>query len=204
MIKNIFLICIIGIILIVSGCSGNLKPQSPGTGSDVENNSKTNDTNAQENVSVRPGSLGGICLGDSPEDVQRILGKDYTESMETDVSGYIKEDMIVWSFSKGIVVTIGKESKKVISVVSHSQDYKTDLGIKVGDQAKTLFEKYKPKFAAVISRHSNEVLDGWFNIGDGKIIIFRFDENNNTDASSTVPPDAAVQEIELAYWEHFD
>jgi hypothetical protein len=149
MIKKTLAICIIGILLFISGCSDYTVSRT-----------------AQGSGDVRPASLGGICLGDSPEDVIKILGKEYTEDLETDDSGYIGEDIITWSFNKGIVVKFGKESNKVIRVVSQSTDFGTDLGIKIDDEARIVFEKYKPEFKEVISRHSNETVPGWFHIDD--------------------------------------
>ena len=68
-------------------------------------------------------SLGGISLGDSPEKVISELGNDYSESIEIDNAGIIGEDIIVWSYESGIVVSFGKTSGKVIKVVSESADF---------------------------------------------------------------------------------
>lgn len=149
-------------------------------------------------------SLGGISLGDSLESVANALGNNYTESAELDNAGFIGEDISVLSYESGIVVHIGKTSGKVLRVSSTSPDLQTDLGIKVGDDAKTVFEAYKPKFKEAISRHSDEVLAGWFLIGDGAVIIFDFDKSDSALVNSSITPDSRVEGIILAYWQHFD
>jgi len=157
----------------------------------------------QNNIAAVPG-LGGVSLGDSPEKVISVLGNDYTESIEIDNGGIIGEDIIVWNYEKGIVVSFGKTTGKVIRVVSSSPDFHTDLGIKVGDNAKTAFELYKSKFKEAISRHSNEVLEGWFHIGDEAVMIFDFDKSDRAVTNRSVTPDSDIEEIILAYWKHFN
>ncbi|HHY78421.1 MAG TPA: hypothetical protein GX498_07970 [Clostridiales bacterium] len=78
------------------------------------------------------------------------------------------------------------------------------MGIKVGDDAKTALKAYSTKYKRVISRHTNEELEGWFHVGDEAIIIFDFDKSDNTVVNSTVTPDSDVEEIILAYWKHFN
>lgn len=148
--------------------------------------------------------LGGISLGDSPQKVISVPGNDYTESIEIDNGGIIGEDIVIWSYEKGIVVSFGKTSGKVIRVVSASPNFQTDLGIKVGDNAKTAFEVYKPKFKEAISRHSNEVLEGWFHAGDEAVMIFDFDKSDRVVTNSAITEDSDIEEIILAYWKHFN
>jgi|GEM_PF-4833944 len=149
-------------------------------------------------------SLGGISLGDSPEKVAQVLGSDYEESQEEDILGAFGEDVLIWRYEKGITVTFGKDTKKVIKVVAYHPDFETDLGIKIGDKAQRIFEKYEPISQKPVSRHNNEVLTGWFDMGEGEILIFDFDRNDNTPVNGDVLPDAQVQEIILGYWKHFD
>lgn len=200
MIKKVLLICTIGMLFLAPGCSSN----STQNGIDVQNNSivENNETPAPDTQNAA--SLGGIRLGDSAEAVVKILGSDYVESIEADELGSIGEDMAVWSFDSGITVFLGSESNKVLRIVSHSSDFQTYLGIKVGDTGKAAFEKYQREYEQVKSRHSEEVLTGWFHIGDEQIIIFDFDKDDNSLANQTAAPDSTVQAIVLAYWKHFD
>lgn len=213
--KYFLLTCMVGVMLLASGCikaavttTEKTQPEIQKNSDASHNNTNVNPTKVNDNPTVnskvRPASLGGICLGDKMDDVEKALGKDYTESIETDESGYIGEDMIVWTYKKGIVVTIGKKSKEVINVVSNSPEIQTDLGIKAGDKAKLVFDKYRPVFKEVKSRHDNSVLTGWFDIGNGIIVIFGFEDKNSTKINNVVEPDSSVQQITMAYWKHFD
>ena len=92
----------------------------------------------------------------------------------------------------------------MLRIASTSPDLQTDLGIKAGDDAKTVFDAYKPLFEEAISRHSNEVLDGWYIMDDGTVMIFDFDKSDDTLVNSNIMPDSNVEEIILAYWSHFD
>lgn len=199
--KKAILACTIAALLLVSGCSGrtdqaahredNYTPVNsirertvPGTGS--------------------PENLGGISLGDTLEDVVELLGEEYTETLMTDEAGYIGEDALVLEFKQGIVVTLGKESARVIRVEVSSPGFPTYLGIQVGDHASSALGKYKSTFKEAISRHDNSTLSGWFHVGDEKVIIFDFDSEDGTRKNSEITPDSAVQEMVLAYWRHFD
>jgi hypothetical protein len=195
MTKKAILIVLTGILLIVSGCSTSI---------DREENNKPIDSETPDQGSVTAPSLGGISLGDSSESVIGALGNNYTESTETDDAGFIGEDMTVWSYESGIVVNIGKRSGKVLRVKSTSPDFRTDLGVKVDDNAKTVFDAYKPVFQEAVSRHSDNVLEGWFLIEDQAIMIFDFDKSDGSLINSSITPDSRVGEIILAYWEHFD
>ncbi len=168
------------------------------------NSDASNDSGASDNGEAAATSLGGISLGDTPQAVINILGKNYTESTEPDIAGYVGEDMTVWSYESGITVIFGKTSGKVLKVTTANPDFKTDLGIKVGDDAKTVYETYKSLSEEAESRHSNEILEGWFLMKDGAVMIFDFDKSDGAMVNSNVTPDSKVEEIILAYWNHFD
>lgn len=197
--KNLFLMSIIAVLLVLSGCSSRTA-----RGADGHPNDKTDGTKEPGLIEIRPGSLGGVCLGDSPEEVASILGRDYTEALEEDISGYFGEDLIVWNFNSGIVVRFGKQSNKIIRVTSQSTDFQTDMGIKTGDTIESVYEKYVPKFNEAVSRHTGETLTGWFHIGDDRLVVFDSDINDNTRVNSNEDMDYHVEEIVLAYWKHFD
>jgi hypothetical protein len=208
MTKRIILIVLAGLLIITSGCAKNID----------KNNNKITETPTEtpaetpnETPNETPGtdaeqapSLGGVSLGDSSEKVADILGDKYTETAEPDTTGIIGEDTTVWEFEKGIIVSIGQTSKKVLRISSTNPDFKTDLGIKAGDNAKTVFEAYKDKYEEAKSRHSDDILEGWYLIGDGAVIIFDFDKSDDTLVNNKVSSDSVVEEIILAYWEHFN
>ena len=149
-------------------------------------------------------NLGGISLGDSSESVANILGSNCTKTDEPDSAGYMGEDMTVWGYESGISVTIGKATGKVLRVSSASPDSQTDLGVKVGDDMNTVYEIYGPLYEEAVSRHSDEVLKGWFLVGEEIVIIFDFDKSDNTLINSSIMPDSKVEQIIIAYWKHFD
>lgn len=171
--------------------------------SGIGENEIKNDQTLNQVILMVP-SFGGVSLGDSPDSVVNALGNHYTKSTEPDVAGMIGEDMIVWSYESGISITFGETSGKVLRVSSTSANFQTDLGIKVGDEAKTVLEAYKPLFKEAVSRHRDEVLAGWFLIGDGAVIIFDFDKSDRALVNSSIPSEVGVEEIILAYWAHFN
>ncbi|HQA47919.1 MAG: hypothetical protein GXY97_02800 [Clostridiales bacterium] len=190
-------------LILVSGCSGH-----PDRAAHREDNyTPVNSISESERTvpaAVSPESLGGISLGDTLEDVVGLLGEDYTETLVTDEAGYIGEDTLELEYKQGIVVTLGKESKRVIRVEVSSPGFPTYLGIQVGDRASSALVKYKSTFKEAQSRHDNSTLSGWFHVGDEKVIIFDFDSEDGTRVNGEITPDSAVQEMVLAYWRHFD
>ena len=132
------------------------------------------------------------------------MGDDYEKTDETDSTGMIGEDTTVLTYESGIVITVGNNSKKVLRIVSASEDFRTDKGIKVGDTAKTVTEVYEIEFEKAVSRQTNELLEGWYLIGDEAVIIFDYDKTNYTVMNFDIKPDSKVEEIILAYWRHFD
>lgn len=156
-----------------------------------------------EEVNINP-SLEGISLGDSSQSVISILGSNCIKTDEPDSAGYIGEDTTVWRYESGISVTIGKTSDKVLRIASVSPDFKTDLGIKVSEDINTVYEAYKPLYEEAVSRHSDEVLEGWFLVGNEAVIIFDFNKSDNAVVNSNITPDSKVEEIIVAYWKHFD
>ena len=131
-------------------------------------------------------TLGGITLGDSSRNVVNALGNDCTKIDEPDNAGIIGEDMTIWRYESGISVTIGKTSDKVLRIASVSPDFKTDLGIKVSEDINTVYEAYKPLYEEAVSRHSDEVLEGWFLVGNEAVIIFDFNKSDDAVVNSSI------------------
>ncbi|NLU32721.1 MAG: hypothetical protein GXX04_08895 [Clostridiaceae bacterium] len=172
-------------------------------GKDADNEGKTVPETPGKDGDAVP-NLGGISLGDSAENAAKVLGNDYTESTEPDASGTIGEDMVIRQYKNGITVYLGKTSGKVLRIISESTDFETDIGIKVGDDAKAVSDAYKSRFKTAVSRHSDEELEGWYLLGDGAVIIFDFDKSDDTLTNSDINPESKVERIVLAYWQHFD
>ena len=211
MIKKAILFVIIGALFIISGFALEKVKGDEKETTDFDASS-TNEEYGKEVVNHEASAqdvkdsptLGGISLGDSPQSVIDALGNNYSESTEPDVAGLIGEDLTVWTYENGIVVYIGKTSGKVQRIETTNPDFKTDLGIKVGDDKETVDETYRPNFEGAVSRHNDEVLEGRFHIGDGSVIIFDFDKSDNALVNENVTPDSKVERIILAYWKHLN
>lgn len=213
MIKKTILIVLTGILIMTSGCSGDINEgdkreaiNSVAENISEEDKNEVDDAESEtsnQNLVTAP-SLGGISPGDTSEKVIEILGDNYSESTETDILGAYGEDIIIWNYNNGIAVSIGKTSGKVLKIASASPDFQTDLGIKVGDDAESVFETYKPVFEEPVSRHSNETLEGWFLMEDGSVMIFDFDKSDNTMVNSNITPDSSVEEIILTKWKYIN
>lgn len=217
MLRMLILIGII-VMIVLSGCSAPDPATSPSPTSTITprgtpqpspgETGKPDIATPVPTESPRPGagiseSLGGIRLGDSADTVTGLLGSDYTETVEEDITGSVGEDMVLRKYDGKMTVFLGKESKKVISVIAHSSGYKTGQGIEVGDKAQEIFAKYQV-YETAVGRQDNKELTGWYHTGDGQIIIFDFNRNNDIRTNFDIEPDAEVEEIILAYWAHFD
>lgn len=213
MIKKAIFVVLTGALLITTSCSGENGREYEKESANFETSSieteyqdKTinDETPAQDNEISPTPTLGGISLGDSPDKVIDVLGSDYSESTEPDIAGLIGEDLIVWSYENGVDVYIGKTSEKVVRIASTSPDLKTDLGVKVGDDSKTVLETYKPAYEEAVSRHRDEVLEGWFLKGEEAVIIFDFDKSDDSVVNTNVTSESKVEKVILAYWKHFN
>lgn len=194
-------------LFITSGCTGaNNKGDTNNKGDkDIIEVTETpgQDAEISQNGETVP-SLGGISLGDSSEKVIEVLGDKYSETAEPDILGAFNEDIVIWNYNNAINVSIGKRSGKVLRVVSNSPDYKTDLGIKVGDDADTVFETYRSELKEAVSRHNDETLEGWFLTEDEIVVIFDFDKSDDALVNSDITPDTRVEEIILSKWKYYN
>ncbi|NLU53291.1 MAG: hypothetical protein GXX10_10585 [Clostridiaceae bacterium] len=133
-----------------------------------------------------------------------MLGKNYSETTETDDTGSFGEDIIVRNYNNGIAVSIGKTSGKVVRISASSSDFKTESGIKVGDTFKTVSETFKSKYKEAVSRQTNKTLEGWFLMEDGTVMIFDFKKEDGSMVNENIKDDSKVEEIILSYWKYFD
>jgi hypothetical protein len=211
--NRIAIVALAALMLLISSCTlkaPGLKPLSEekdiiGTKdmeTDAENGTETEQP--EENSTNFGASIGGIQLGDSPEDVAGLLGRGYAETIEEDAAGMIGEDMIVRTYENGITIWFGKDSGKVIRILSSTSDHQTDLGLKVGDTANKVFECYEKAFETPKSRHSGKSLTGWYSTGADEVIIFDFNKENDIRTNFDIEPDSLVEEIVLGFWKHFD
>lgn len=178
--KQIIMLVIIGIMLVIGGCAGELQTQDE----------------------VIP-NIGGIHLGDSATQVTDVLGSDYEETFQEE-GGHFGESYNVWDYQEGIELIIGKESGKVMQIDVTTSEMETDMGVKVGDQVTTAIEKYQEKYTEPESIHSGEQLEGWFEVGEEALVILDVDKDNDTIVNPEITSDMKVEMIRLVYSKYID
>ncbi len=101
------------------------------------------------------------------------------------------------SYFSGIYLIVGKDSDKVLEINLTSDKYQTWLGDKIGVTADEVLSKYRDKYTEPVSIHSNEKLEGWFELGDGILIIFDFDKDDDMIVNIEITSDSKVELIKL-------
>ena len=104
----------------------------------------------------------------------------------------------------GISFTIGKDSNKVLEIDLTSDKYETWLGDKIGVTADEVLTKYRKEFTEPESIHTGEKLEGWFDVGDGLLIIFDFDKDDNMIINKDITSDSKVELIRLTKMMYMD
>ncbi len=150
-------------------------------------------------------TLADIALGDPADTVTQMYGTQYEEDTTSADESYYGEDVANWNYQDRIYFTIGLTTQSVLRVYVAIPDYETNLGVKVGDKADTFLPQYRDYYDELVSNQSDDILNGWFLIEEGGLLIFRFaDENGELDPTLPIPDEAVVDSITLAYVEHFD
>ncbi|SCY73843.1 hypothetical protein [Alkaliphilus peptidifermentans] len=160
------------------------------------------DIENEDEIRLRQSSkiaLGGIHLGDSMSRVVEILGLGFDETIIHDDADYIGEDLIEWTYKEGITVSFGVKSKSVLKIVLSSSAFETEMGAKVGDNATEVFGIYDDLYDKMISRHSDDILIGWYIPEEYIVLIFDTDKNNYTRVNGKISMDSNVEEIVLQY-----
>ncbi|MDN5361817.1 MAG: hypothetical protein PWP70_864 [Moorella sp. (in: firmicutes)] len=148
-------------------------------------------------------SIAGIHLGDSRDDVKKILGNKYKETVNEEPA-YYGEGQYIWKYDQGIEIVIGKDSLKVLDITVYTPVWKTNLGAKVGDSAKDVLAKYRAKYKEPQSRHGEGTLQGWFEVEDGGYLIFDFDKSDGSLVNRTIKNDSRVEMIKLIHSFYLD
>jgi hypothetical protein len=174
----------------------NHKPQEPSQ-SEVEASEQN-----EVGKSDKP-AIAGICLGETSEKVEDILGKNYAETY-IEEGGYYGEPYFVREYDDGISLIVGKDSDKVLEINLNSDKYQTWLGDKIGATADEVLTKYRKEFTEPESIHTNEKLEGWFDLGDGVLIIFDFDKDDEMIVNTEISSDSKVELIKLTNMMYMD
>ncbi|HBW38279.1 DUF3221 domain-containing protein [Desulfosporosinus sp. BICA1-9] len=148
-----------------------------------------------EQVDVRP-SIGGIHLGDSQSQVDEIMGRVFKEE-PFDEPGHFPEPWNRRTYDKGITVIIGKDSGQVLELETSSAQFHTNRGVKTGDIAKEVFDNYGSSYKQFESRHEDGSLIGFYELGDGQIIIFDLDKDDNSLLNEDVKIDSKIELIRI-------
>ena len=210
------LVVLLSITLI--SCGHNESPQKDSNGlkepsnelesteSDKQNIEDVEDEEIEDEMllSGEP-SIAGICLGDSFEKVVDILGSDYEEVYYNEDSYYYGEPTYLREYGDGeISFVVGDESEMVLEIDVTSDKYETWLGDKVGVTADEVLTKYRKHFTEPESIHTDEKLEGWFDVNNGTLIIFDFDKDDGMIINVDITPDSKVELIKLTNMIYID
>ena len=201
--KVLSIIFIVLLSMLVFSCGRN-ESQPPENHEPQEPSQSEVEASEQNEVdkSDKP-AIAGICLGDTLEKVEGILGKDYKETY-FEVEGYYGEPYFVREYDDGISLIVGKNSDKVLEINLTSDKYQTWLGDKIGVTADEVLTKYRKEFTEPESIHTNEKLEGWFDLGDGVLIIFDFDKDDEMIVNTEITSDSKVELIRLTNMMYMD
>jgi len=198
MLKKALLIftAVLLVTLFINGCTSSeaLHNEPPN-----ENNENNENNAANENLP----SIAGICLDDAAEIVDMVLGEDYEETF-SEIEGHFGESYYMRDYKDGLSLIIGKDTGKVLEIELTSTKYKTWLGDQIGDTADKVLSKYREKYAEPETIHSDGKLEGWFDVGDGIILIFDFNKDDNMIINKNISPDSKVELIKLTKMQYLD
>jgi hypothetical protein len=221
--KRISVLILIAMIIFISGCGGKTseKPDSalpetqvgdeadaPVTDVDMTDEAgEEHQTEGQDDegkdIAWSGPSIGGIHLGDTKQQVIKVLGDKYNETV-CEEEGYYGEKQVIMEYDSGITVIVGAKTSVVLDVTAEAPGFPTDMGAKVGDKAYSVLEKYRQKYEEFESMYVDGKNIGWFIVDDGIFLIFDFDKDDGMLFNEAVDDESKVELIKLAYMMHFD
>jgi len=195
--KKVFLIftALFLLTLLINSCTSS---KSPSQDKSPNHNNAVNET-INENLP----SIAGVCLDDAAEIVDMILGDDYEQTF-SEIEGHFGEPYYIRNYNDGLSILIGQNSGKVLEIELTSTNYETWQGDKIGDTADKVLSKYREKYTEPETIHSDGKLEGWFDIGNGIILIFDFDKDDNMIVNKDITPDSKVELIKLTKMQYLD
>lgn len=198
--KKLSITLIITLFLIGCGPSEQIPQQPNPAPQTTPSPTQTNPTPIEED---KIPSIGGISLGDSVEKVNSILGTEYTSKAIED-GGYFGEPYYERTYNKGLKLIIGKNSGKVLQIMSTDPNAATELGIKISDPSETILQRYRTKYKEPVSPHGAGTLQGWFEVENGQLMIFDFDAEDESMVNEKIDPNSKVERLILAYSKFLD
>ncbi len=133
------------------------------------------------------GQFAGLKLGMSRDEVIEALGDGFTEN-------WSEPDWAYLEYENGITVVLGHNGtpgREVIMIEVESTDFKTDLGVRPGDNLEGALKIYRDEYEEHVSIHSDEKMTGMFEIKDNTVIRLNFDKERAEKA--------AIDSITLTY-----
>lgn len=195
MVKN--LLSILLIILVISSCATEKSPQA---GDKPQPNTSSPTAPLAENKTP---SIGGISLGDSAQRVTTELGSEF-QVLTIEEEGYYGEPYEERSYKNGLTLVIGRNSQRVLQISSTAVNAPTELDVRIGDPANSVLTKYRAQYQEPVSPHGAGKLEGWFEVGDGQLMIFDFKADDDTLVNQTITAGSKVEQIVLAYAQFMD
>ncbi len=182
--KNIVLLTFLILSLIViSGCQPATDEMKG------EQNSPEGDTGI---------TLAGISLGDTINDVEASLGKDYIIECSDEDSGWWGEPVTRIYYGDDMEIIIGDETGQVLQIALNSDRYTTTNGDKVGDEAQKVLPGYQEKYPPAKDHFEGNDLPGWFVVEEEVWLIFNF-KDDGTMVNEPIEPREKVESIHLVY-----
>lgn len=192
--------------LVLVGCGTNAG--SPFSPSPVEeNNGNPPEIPANRPAPVPAGqsieSLGGLRLGMTVLEVEKILGNKYQERIEEDPGGPFREAFSVRTYPSGCNIVLGHTSGKVLQIEAYTPAFPTAMGIKVGDKSIPALQSYRAKYPEWVGNQSPEILPGWFETEPGVLLIYS-SQVNRERSNYNLGENSRIYSITLGYARYFD
>ncbi|MGI5910973.1 MAG: hypothetical protein ACOX6E_00110 [Syntrophomonadaceae bacterium] len=176
----IILIMLIMMTVLVAGCQSS-SPQSD----------EQNTPPADQRFLVA-----GIGLGDSTDEVKKVLGDEYTNEFLDE--GWFGEPTSCWLYGDDVEVLIGEESNAVFQINLYSDGYTTSAGDKVGAKAQDVLPAYEDKYPLAQDHFEGNELPGWFVVEEGEWLIFNY-KDDGTLVNQPIEAEDEVKSIHLVY-----
>lgn len=150
---------------------------------------------------IRP-SIAGVYLGDTKEQVKKVLGNNYKEAGPDAEAGHFPESVYRWDYAEGYILFFGAESGGVLEISTSSAQARTNLGVGVGDSAAKVFEAYRSKYIEPESIHGG-IIYGVFKVEGAAALAFHFNLKEG-QLREDIKPDHKVEWMVLTYPEIMD
>lgn len=181
--------------------SNNINNPVQGSTIDSPNPSPSNQLDPDASGQSRE-ALGGIRLGMTAAEVEKVLGQVFTEKLRAEV-GPFGENWTVRSYGSGCDLVIGQTTGKVLQIDVFSSAFPTAQGAKVGDVSIPVLNRYRQLYPEFIGNQSPDKLAGWFVTESGVLLIFSSMENRDR-SNLNLTPDSKIHAITLGYSKYFD